>query len=112
MKSIEIPFALGDRVRTKDGREFVIKHVMHILVWEFSAPDLSWYSAEELTLVEPVLEWREVIKFGDHVSFVSGYWGAYPNGKLLFRYVRLGTFDNPKDVAEELQTIINERSEP
>ena len=119
MRLIEIPFALGDVVRTTDGYEFVIAQRRFFCEeWTFASSINSWYKAdainiwhkaEYLTLVAPVLEWVEVESYSITSSH-SGDWRPAASGGLYFKDVLVGFFDNPKAVAEEIQTIINERS--
>ena len=125
MRLIEIPFALGDVVRTTDGYEFVIAQRRFFCEeWTFASSINSWYKADainiwhkakELTLVGPVLEWKErPASEGTwhfpHPYSVSGRWSACDSGYLYLEGLLIGYFDNPKAVAEEIQTIINERS--
>lgn len=113
MPQIEIPFTVGQRVRTRGGNEFEITALkFEDGSWRVSPhPQQGWWLASELTLVEPVIEWERNI--GD-----SG-WNGYVNEKLtwittgmdsLYRdRTFIGTFDDPRAVAEETQKMWNAR---
>jgi hypothetical protein len=112
MKHIEVPFVIGDRVTNWSDARYVWE-VKRLLLdaggWRVSIQDDvdSWLPAESLTLVEPVIEWRRK----DCVNlWAAGMWTARDDGQLVYGVSVVGTFSDPRAVAEDTQRLWNERA--
>ena len=109
MPQIEIPFTPGQRVRNKGGREFVIEGVLlDSGEWHVSGRSTGWWKACYLTLVEPVIEWERRDEWSD---WRSDDWYAKDDGRLMYGRIgphSVGTFDDPRAIAEATQKMWNE----
>ena len=114
MPQIEIPFTVGQRVRTRGGNEFEITALkFENGSWRVSPhPQQGWWLASELTLVEPVIKWERNEAETAWDGYVEGQppWWAYDRGVLYRSGVLIGTFPDPRAVAEETQALWNERA--
>lgn len=110
MPQIEIPFTIGQRVRTPFGQEHVIIGArIDNGYWSFSLGRAGWFGQTSLTLVEePVIEWKRDDRWG---QWRSDDWYAKDDGSLLFGAIGphlVGTFDDPRAVGEATQKLWNE----
>ncbi len=109
MPQIDVPFLPGDKVRVKaTGR------IIEVAVYGF--PGRGWrifdslgaaFDADELEAVKPVIEWKRS-PMGP--CWIGSRWFAYDNGDLFYGPQKVGTFPDPRAVAEETQTLWNERA--
>ena len=104
MPQIEIPFTPGQRVRTKDGRELGVFSVI-VTRGGFTVVDDEGLErdASDLTLVEPVIEWAQ----GAMGWSSPQGWFADDDGSLRFLRRFIGTFPDPRAVAEATQKMWN-----
>ena len=108
MPQIDVPFLPGDKVRVKaTGNEGI---VLNVVVGDAVVIDcglLGWFRADLLEAVKPVIEWRR--NYMDDGWNAPG-WLVGDDGTLLHRGQLVGTFPAPRAVAEETQTLWNERA--
>ncbi len=109
MPQIEIPFTIGQRVRAGDY-EFEVKEIWlrggRVMTGDGHG---NLWAPGQLTLVEqPVIEWKRDDRWG---QWRSDDWYAKDDGSLLFGAIGphlIGTFDDPRAVAEATQKLWNE----
>ncbi len=109
MPQIDVPFLPGDKVRVKaTGREIEIAvcgltgrgwRILDSLGCAFGIADVE--------AAKPVIEWKrdDVYRCWRGVP-----WVAFETGRLWCREFMVGTFPDPRAVAEETQTLWNERA--
>ena len=106
MPQIDVPFLPGDKVRVKaTGR---VGKVQNVTVGDAVVVDCGWlgrFAAGLLEAVKPVIEWERQAD-----SWFASGWFAGFDGLLRYCGVVLGTFPDPRAVAEETQTLWNERA--
>ena len=95
MKTIEVEFTIGDRVRVKEtGEEFVVKtiSVNKNLSVEYLLEDGSWYLTNELELVKPVIEWRRNTDY-----WLGGRWEVGDDGRVFYARAFVRTCPTPEE---------------
>jgi hypothetical protein len=92
MPQIEIPFTIGQRVRTPGGVEFVVNSVSldHCGHWRVFNDKGSAFLTYDLTLVKPVLDWKR-----SSGCWRARRWAAFDNGDLFIDGCFCGNFDDP-----------------
>ncbi len=105
MPQIEIPFTIGQRVRTPGGVEFVVNSVSldHCGHWRMFNDNGSAFFTYDLTLVEPLIDWQWSTD-----CWTGEDWEADANGNLFVGDYFCGNFDDPRAVAEATQKLWNE----
>ena len=112
MPQIDVPFLPGDKVRVKaTSHEAAVREITvgcggKTVKAEIDGVAFSYY-ADELEAVKPVIEW---VLQDDHWENYEIGWDAYENGALQFCSAYVGTFSDPRAVAEETQALWNERA--
>lgn len=113
MPQIGVPFLPGDKVRVKDGTGtiYTVDHLnvrsTTTVVWARHGYDVVPFRAASLEAVKPVIGWRR--NYMDDGWNAPG-WLVGDDGTLLHRGRLVGTFPAPRAVAEETQTLWNERA--
>ena len=109
MPQIDVPFLPGDKVRVKaTGTETFVREVG--VGRDVTTVKGEWgviYLADELEAVKPVIEWKR--NYMDDGWNAPG-WLVGDDGTLLCFGKRVGTFSDPRAVAEETQALWNERA--
>jgi len=97
---------VGDEVRTPGGDTFIVDQMQLIGDrWAVSMVGEPWWYEDELTLVEPVIKWQ---RSQHYKVFEATDWNAWDDGDLFWRDTQVGTFADPKAVAEATQTLWND----
>lgn len=114
MPQIEIPFTPGQRVRTKDGREFIVDCARVTggeWLYDPDGINVEWGNASDLTFVEPVIKWVRNGEGNGWRGIIDGYmeWQTFDDGELGYYGKKIGTFPDPRSVAEDTQTMWNAR---
>lgn len=113
MPQIEVPFLPGDKVRVEEGTGTVYT-VNHLevgdgttAVWVRGQFDVVPYRPEDLEAVKPVIEWKRDPVYD---CWRGSPWAAFDSGRLWWKEFVIGAFSDPRAVAEETQTLWNERA--
>ena len=112
MPQIEIPFTIGQRVRAGDY-EFEVVEIWfrggRVTIGDGHG---NLWAPGQVTLVETVIYWERNAADTGTNGYVGDQWRWFvrdTDGLLEFAGAVLGTFDNPRAVAEETQRLWNAR---
>ena len=117
MPQIEVPFLPGDKVRVKATSHALSRAGGEFEVMRVGLGKLGWYaydkfgtafSADELEAVKPVIEWRYV--HANVWESADKWWRVSDAGTLACCGQIVGRFPDPRAVAEDTQTLWNERA--